>query len=96
MLDTILLNLPGIFFLLVFVGLIAFCVWYLKAFYAGRAEKQKAAEEQRRRHGGGSGLEWSEPYAQGEPRFPNGSAEARPAFMRKAWYLTPNGCPIRI
>ena len=40
MLDTILLNLPGIFFLLVFVGLIAFCVWYLKDFYAGRAEKQ--------------------------------------------------------
>ncbi len=67
MLDTILLNLPVIFFLLVFVGLIVFCVWYLKAFYAGRAEKQKAAEEQRRRHGGESVLEWSEPYAQGEP-----------------------------
>lgn len=67
MIDTILLNLPVIFFLLVFVGLLVFCVWYLKAFYAGRAEKQKTAEAQRIRHGGESVLEWSEPYAQGDP-----------------------------
>lgn len=52
MIDTILLNLPVIFMLVVFVGLIMFAVAYFKAFYAARAEKQQKAEEQRVRHGG--------------------------------------------
>lgn len=67
MLSTIMLNLPVIFFLLVFVGFIVFAVWYCKAFYAARAEKQRNAEEQRARHGGESVLEWSGDYAEGEP-----------------------------
>ena len=67
MLDTILLNLPAIFMLLVFVGLIVFIVWYLKAFYSARAKKQRAAAEQRARHNGESVLEWSYERVAGEP-----------------------------
>lgn len=67
MIDAIWLNLPGIFMLVVFVGLIVFVVWYLKSFYAARAQKQKKAEEQRARHGGESVLEWSGDYADGAP-----------------------------
>lgn len=67
MLDSILLNLPAIFMLLVFIGLIVFIILYLKAFYASRDAKQKKAEEQRARHGGESVLEWSGSYADGEP-----------------------------
>lgn len=67
MLYAILSNLPVIFMLLLFAGLIVFIVWYLKAFYSARAEKQKKAEEQRARHGGESVLEWSGSYAKGDP-----------------------------
>lgn len=67
MISTIMLNLPVIFMLVVFVGFIVFVVLYLKAFYAGRAQKQQKAEEQRARHGGESVLEWSGDYADGAP-----------------------------
>lgn len=67
MLETILLNLPAIFMLLVFVGLIVFIVLYLKAFYATRANKQRAALEQRARHNGESLLEWTGDRIEGEP-----------------------------
>lgn len=67
MFETLLLNLPAIFMLLVFVGFLVFAVWYFKAFYAARREKQKNAEAQRVRHGGESVLEWSGSYANGAP-----------------------------
>ncbi|MFR4990358.1 hypothetical protein [Anaerotruncus colihominis] len=68
MLETALLSfLPSIFMLLILGGLIAFIVWYLKAFYSAREKKQKNAEEQRARHGGKSVLEWPGRYAEGEP-----------------------------
>ena len=67
MFEILLMSIPAIFMLLVFIGIIVFTIWYLKAFYAARAEKQKKAEEQRMRHGGESILEWSGSYAEGEP-----------------------------
>lgn len=62
----LLLCLPGIFFLLLVVGSIAFIIWYCKAFYAERADRQKKAEAQRSLHGGEYILEWNESLADGE------------------------------
>lgn len=63
----LLLCLPAIIFLLLVIGSVAFCVWYFKAFYAERAERQKRSEEQQRRNGGECILEWSGSLPDGEP-----------------------------
>lgn len=60
-----LLCLPAIIFLLLVIICIVFLVWYFKAFYAERAERQKRAEAQRDLHGGECILEWSGSFAEG-------------------------------
>ena len=57
--------LPEILVLLIFVGGAALIIWYLKAFYAERAARQKKAEEQQNRHGGECVLEWRGSFADG-------------------------------
>ena len=57
--------LPVILVLLLFVGGAALIIWYIRAFYAQRNERQKKAEEQQYRHGGESVLEWEGPRAEG-------------------------------
>ncbi|MBD5497500.1 MAG: hypothetical protein HDR11_07010 [Lachnospiraceae bacterium] len=57
--------LPEILALLIFAGGAALIIWYLKAFYADRAERQKKAEEHQNRHGGECVLEWSGSFADG-------------------------------
>ncbi|NBJ83106.1 hypothetical protein D5274_14915 [bacterium 1XD42-94] len=67
MLMRFLLCLPAIIFLLLVIGSVAFCVWYFKAFYAERAERQKKSEEQRKRNGGECILEWAGSLPDGAP-----------------------------
>lgn len=52
---------------LFFVGGTALIVWYLKSFYAERANRAKKAEEHRSKHGGECILEWSGSFASGVP-----------------------------
>lgn len=61
----ILAYLPEILVLVLLAGGAALIVWYVKSFYAQRAERQKNAEEQQYRHGGESILEWDGPRAAG-------------------------------
>ena len=51
--------ISGIIFILFLVGGVALIVWYLKSFYAERANRVKKAEEHRSKHGGECILEWS-------------------------------------
>ena len=51
--------ISGIIFILILVGGAALIIWYLKSFYAERAERAKKAEEHRGKHGGECVLEWS-------------------------------------
>lgn len=51
--------------LLMFVGLIALIVFYLKAFYAEREKRQEKAQENIMRNGGQRVLEWSAPMTAG-------------------------------
>lgn len=53
--------------ILFFAGGIALIVWYLKSFYAARADRAQKAEEHRNRHGGESVLEWNGDFANGAP-----------------------------
>lgn len=59
--------ITGIVFLLILAGGAALIVWYLKSFYASRAEREKKAEAHRQKHGGEHILEWSGPFADGAP-----------------------------
>lgn len=59
--------LTGLIVILFVVGGIALIVWYLKSFYAERANRAKKAEEHRSKHGGECILEWSGNLADGEP-----------------------------
>ncbi len=52
---------------LFFLGGIALIVWYLKSFYAERANRAKKVEEHRSKHGGEYILEWSGSFASGAP-----------------------------
>ena len=52
---------------LFFVGGTALIVWYLKSFYAERANRAKKAEEHRSKHGGEYILEWNGSFASGAP-----------------------------
>lgn len=52
---------------LFFMGGIALIIWYLKSFYAERANRAKKAEEHRSKHGGECILEWSGSFASGVP-----------------------------
>ena len=52
---------------LFFVGGTALIVWYLKSFYAERANRAKKAEEHRSKHGGECILEWSGSLSSGAP-----------------------------
>lgn len=52
---------------LFFLGGIALIVWYLKSFYAERANRAKKVEEHRSKHGGEYILEWSGSFASGPP-----------------------------
>lgn len=96
----------GIVFLLILAGGAALIVWYLKAFYAERAEREKKAEAHRQKHGGEHILEWSGPFADGAPdgkfgklvvEIPKkrGGGAARRGFTKKGWSSTKNVCPIR-
>lgn len=57
----------GIIFLLILAGGAALIVWYLKSFYADRAERERKAEAHRQKHGGEHILEWSGELAGGAP-----------------------------
>ncbi len=59
--------ISGIVFILFLVGGAALIVWYLKSFYAERANRAKKAEEHRSKHGGECILEWSGSLAGGAP-----------------------------
>lgn len=59
--------ISGIIFILILVGGIALIIWYLKSFYAERAEREKKAEEHRNKHGGECILEWNGNFADGAP-----------------------------
>lgn len=59
--------ISGIIFILILVGGVALIVWYLKSFYAERANREKKAEEHRIKHGGECILEWSGNLASGAP-----------------------------
>lgn len=57
--------ISGIIFILILIGGILLIVWYLKSFYAERANRAKKAEERRSKHGGECILEWSGNFASG-------------------------------
>ena len=59
--------ITGIIFILILVGGAALIIWYLKSFYAERADRAKKAEEHRSKHGGECILEWSGSLADGAP-----------------------------
>lgn len=59
--------ITGIIFILILVGGAALIIWYLKSFYAERADRAKKAEEHRGKHGGECILEWSGSLADGAP-----------------------------
>ncbi len=67
----LLAHLPEILMLLIFAGGAALIVWYVRAFYAERGNRQKKAREHRMRYGGECILEWNGSFADGpvDPEF---------------------------
>ncbi len=59
--------ISGIVFILILVGGAAIIIWYLKSFYAERANRAEKAEEHRSKHGGEYILEWNGNLASGAP-----------------------------
>lgn len=77
-------------------------VWYLKAFYADRRERQSKAEERQMRHGGECVLEWNGNFADGMPdaefgrlvvRIPKRRGDGAALFYEKGLVLEKKRLP---